>query len=340
VHGAAEDYAARPKRRGRTTIYVRDTNVDGNVIGHILGVVPGERQPDPTVMPLSSGCLCFPNNAPAVVPCLHHVVVSRALTYQPNLQTITHLITATNPEQAKTQHGLPLPLPPLPGETALDKAIEAASHPQLCQILRQLCSHSKTAADLTTGHLLPCPPKQEAPKQTLPRSILKKTRSVSQQPSPTIKSTFNPPASSLPLPAAQTYSQGTSSSTNVKASPRDKSLSPTGTHTPKHPRSQKRKATSQCRNCGSECSTTTAVNPPSAAGKCVHHPGKREVNPEHTVWDDFDPDVSGDAWTLMEYEAFASGFRWSCCKREVGGKGCVVGRCEAVEVGEWKRGRR
>jgi hypothetical protein len=81
VHGSADDHAARPKRRSRTTIYVRDTNVDGNVIGHILGLVPDERQPDPTVMPLSSGHLHFPNNAPAIVPCLHHVMVSRILIY-------------------------------------------------------------------------------------------------------------------------------------------------------------------------------------------------------------------------------------------------------------------
>ena len=49
----------------------------------------------------------------------------------------------------------------------------------------------------------------------------------------------------------------------------------------------------------------------------------------------------------MEYEAFACGFRWSCCKREVGGdEGCVVaGRHEAAPVGPlglpvWERGRR
>jgi hypothetical protein len=244
-------------------------------------------------------------------------------------------------QQAETQHGLPLPLPHLPGETALTQAIEAASHTQLCQILRQLCSHSKTATDLTTKHLLPCPPKREAPKQNLPRSILKKSRSASQQPSPAIKSTFSPPASSLPLPPVQTYSQGTSSSTNEKATPPDKNLSSTDIHTPEYPRPQKRKAQSQCRNCGSEYSSaTTTTSTITTSSTCIHHPGKREVNPEHAVWDDFDPDVSGDAWTLMEYEAFASGFRWSCCKREVGGKGCVVGRCEAVEVGEWKTGRR
>ena len=45
--------------------------------------------------------------------------------------------------------------------------------------------------------------------------------------------------------------------------------------------------------------------------------GKREVKPEHEVWDDFDPDVLGDAWTLMEYEEFASGFQWSCCKKDI-----------------------
>lgn len=42
----------------------------------------------------------------------------------------------------------------------------------------------------------------------------------------------------------------------------------------------------------------------------------------------------------MEYEDFASGFQWSCCEREVGEVGCVVGRHEAAPVREWKRGRR
>lgn len=45
----------------------------------------------------------------------------------------------------------------------------------------------------------------------------------------------------------------------------------------------------------------------------------------------------------MEYEAFARGFRWSCCKRgseeEEGVKGCAVGVHEVVPLGEWKRGR-
>jgi hypothetical protein len=223
-------------------------------------------------------------------------------------------------------------LPASSEEAALDRAIEGASHLQLCQILRQLCSHSKTATDLTKKHLLPCPLKQEAPKQTLPRSILKKPRSASQQPSPAIKSTSDPPASSLPL--TQSQSQNTSSSSKRRATP-PVSILPS-THTPPKPsRSHKRKAQSQCRNCGTEYSTTA-----TSTSTCIHHPGKREVNPDHAVWHDFDPDVSGDAWTLMEYDAFASGFQWSCCKREVGGRGCVVGRCEAVEVGEWKRGRR
>lgn len=68
--------------------------------------------------------------------------------------------------------------------------------------------------------------------------------------------------------------------------------------------------------------------------------GKREVNPEHEVWDDFDPDILGDAWTLMEYDEFSSGFQWSCCKREIDKKGCMVGKHEAAPVGEWKRARR
>lgn len=55
------------------------------------------------------------------------------------------------------------------------------------------------------------------------------------------------------------------------------------------------------------------------------------------MWNEFDPDVLGDAWTLMEYERFASGFRWSCCKRGVARSGCVVGVHTAAPEGEWKK---
>ena len=68
--------------------------------------------------------------------------------------------------------------------------------------------------------------------------------------------------------------------------------------------------------------------------------GKREVNPEHEVWDDFDPDILGDAWTLMEYDEFSSGFQWSCCQKDIDMKGCMLGKHEAAPVGEWKRARR
>jgi hypothetical protein len=56
--------------------------------------------------------------------------------------------------------------------------------------------------------------------------------------------------------------------------------------------------------------------------------------------------LHGDAWTLMEYEAFACGFRWSCCKREVGEAGCVVARrheaapVPLLDMPMWKKARR
>jgi hypothetical protein len=83
----------------------------------------------------------------------------------------------------------------------------------------------------------------------------------------------------------------------------------------------------------------------SLHAKLTHRPGEREVQPSHAVWENFDPDLHGDAWTLMEYEAFACGFRWSCCKREVGEMGCVVARRhEAAPVPSdmpmWKKARR
>lgn len=65
------------------------------------------------------------------------------------------------------------------------------------------------------------------------------------------------------------------------------------------------------------------------------------MNPAHPVWENFDPKVSGDAWTLMEYEEFAEGFQWSCCEGELGGEGCTVGRGhEAAPVGGWGRGKK
>lgn len=91
-----------------------------------------------------------------------------------------------------------------------------------------------------------------------------------------------------------------------------------------------------------------ATNPPllhQPIPKLTHPLGEREVQPSHEVWENFDPYLHGDAWTLMEYEAFACGFRWSCCKREVGEKGCVVAkRHEAapmpLDMPMWKRARR
>lgn len=44
------------------------------------------------------------------------------------------------------------------------------------------------------------------------------------------------------------------------------------------------------------------------------------------MWEDFDADLYGDAWTLMEYEAFAEGFRWGCCKSRIIGIGSGQGK--------------
>ncbi|GAB7333037.1 hypothetical protein MBLNU13_g04722t1 [Cladosporium sp. NU13] len=200
-------------------------------------------------------------------------------------------------QHVKTRH---VPLSQSPEEIRLDTAIEEASRPQLCQILRQLCAHSKTATEMTMSHLARDHEKAEAPKQATLRSILKKPGSFK----PNLQSTPGGPTSA---------SNETSPSSQMQS---------------------KRKATTQCRNCGFEYNP---VNTDPLA--CTYHPGKREVNPEHEVWDDFDPDVLGDAWTLMEYDEFASGFQWSCCKTDIDKRGCMLGKHQAAPVGEWKRAR-
>jgi hypothetical protein len=125
-------------------------------------------------------------------------------------------------------------------ETPLETAIKSASRTQLCQILRQICAHSKTATEMTRNHLIPRPEKVEAPKEATLRSILKKPgaskRSSQQQTSPPTEKTPNGTPQS-----SQIQSQG---------------------HT-------KRKATTQCRNCGCEYSSSN-----SDVAVCTHHPGK------------------------------------------------------------------
>lgn len=127
-------------------------------------------------------------------------------------------------------------------ETPLDTAIGSASPAQLCHILRQLCAHSKTATDLTRDYLIPGPQKIEASKQVTLRSILKKpgsSKQSSQQQQSTPVNQTSPPSETPP--SSQVQSQG---------------------HT-------KRKATTQCRNCGFEYSPSN-----SEASACVHHPGR------------------------------------------------------------------
>ncbi|KAM0721851.1 hypothetical protein Q7P37_002776 [Cladosporium fusiforme] len=198
-----------------------------------------------------------------------------------------------------------------PGINALSAAVQAASQQQLSLLLQQLCDQDETAADFARRHLFPSP---QTPRRIKHRTIPEEATPTKKQPSPPkrpplLKSILKPTKSPAPEEPQQ-------------AEP--------------PPLPPKRKLSIQCRNCGSPFTSSNAEE------SCTHHPGKREVDPEHKVWEDFDSDVFGDAWTLMEYEAFACGFRWSCCKRgtEEGGEGCTVGVHEAAPLGEWKRGRR
>ncbi|KAM0701338.1 hypothetical protein Q7P35_011699 [Cladosporium inversicolor] len=216
---------------------------------------------------------------------------------------------------AKPQHNVSSQSP---GETQVDTAIDQASRAQICHILRKLCAHSKAATDMTMNHLVSRHKKPEAPKQTILRSILKKPGSFERN--------------------SQHQQQQQQQHQQQQSTP----VEPTSTSNETPPSSQmqsqgnaKRKATTQCRNCGVEYNPAN-VDPLA----CAFHSGKQEVNTEHEVWDDFDPDVLGDAWTLMEYEEFASGFQWSCCKRDIDKRGCMLGKHHAAPVGEWKRARR
>jgi len=129
---------------------------------------------------------------------------------------------AETQQHATTQH---IPPSQSPEETHLDTALEKATRAQLCHILRKLCAHSKTATEMTMSHLVPRLEKAEAPKQTTLRSILKKPgsfeRSSQLQQSTPIERTS---ASNDTPPSSQMQSQGNA----------------------------KRKATTQCRNCGCE----------------------------------------------------------------------------------------
>ena len=126
------------------------------------------------------------------------------------------------------QHVTTQQIPPSrsPEEIHLDTAIDQASRAQLCHILRRLCAHSKTATEMTMAHLVPRHEEPEAPKQTSLRSILKKPGSFErssqlQQQSTPVEPTS---ASNETPPSSQMQSQGNA----------------------------KRKAMTQCRNCGVE----------------------------------------------------------------------------------------
>ena len=216
----------------------RDTTIHVKVTAHILRFCPVERYP--TVMPLAPDHVRLSRNVLAFAPCLRHFVVSKDSTID-TLRIFTHqlLVKHTETQQhVKTHHVSPSQSPE---EIHLNTAIEQASRTQLCHIVRQLCAHSKTATEMTRDYLIPIPEKIEAPKQVVPRSILKKPgsskRKAQSQWSPSVQSTSL--LNETP-PSSQMQSQG-----NVK-----------------------RKATTQCRNCGSEY--TSASNDALA---CVHHPG-------------------------------------------------------------------
>jgi hypothetical protein len=159
------------------------------------------------------------------------------------LQCIAHALLV---KHAEAQHHVkPQHIPPSqsPEEIRLDTAIERASRTQLCRILRQLCAHSKTASEMTREHLTSPLEKVDAPKKVALRSILKKSGSSkrsSQSPRSTpVESTSA--SNDTPPPSSQIQSQGNA----------------------------KRKAATQCRNCGCE------YNPANAdVLACTHHPGK------------------------------------------------------------------
>ena len=148
---------------------------------------------------------------------------------------------AETQQYVRTRH---VPPSQSPEEIHLDTAIEKASRAQLCQILRQLCAHSKTATEMTMSHLAQHHEKAEALKQPTLRSILKKPGSFK----PSSQSTPVEPtsASNETPPSSQMQSQGNS----------------------------KRKATTQCRNCGFEYNP---VNTDPLA--CTYHPGKQFASP-------------------------------------------------------------
>lgn len=215
-------------------------------------------------MPLSLHRSHLSSHALAVAPlCLHRVMVSLQLSCRCQFATIVYPITvkpSREPQDLKRQHSNPQSS----DNTSLSTAIESASHAQLCLILRQLCSYSRTATDIASKHLIPTKPieekkKQVSPEQTFPRSILKKTSSFGRSSQPT----------------------QTSSPTEVAPSLTKRSPSPKKHHQDDPPSSNnnnKRKPQTQCRNCGSEYSASaTSVTEP-----CVHHPGNAvSLSPHH-----------------------------------------------------------
>jgi len=190
-------------------------------------------------MPLAPDHARLSRNVVASEPWLRNQMVSIVGNVLLTLfESITHALLARHikiQQHVKTKHIVPSQSPE---ETHLDTAIEKASREQLCQVLRQLCAHSKTATEMTRKHLIPRAEKLEAPNQFVLRSILKKPGSFKSG----SQSTLVQPTSA---------SKGTPPSSQMQS---------------------KRKATTQCRNCGFEYDPVNAN-----VLACTHHPGKQSA---------------------------------------------------------------
>ena len=50
--------------------------------------------------------------------------------------------------------------------------------------------------------------------------------------------------------------------------------------------------------------------------------GEKEVNDEHHLWDDMDPDCHGVPDDFEDDPNYAEGFLWSCCEKDGEADGC------------------
>ncbi|KAF4436083.1 hypothetical protein F53441_13331 [Fusarium austroafricanum] len=62
---------------------------------------------------------------------------------------------------------------------------------------------------------------------------------------------------------------------------------------------------------------------------CRYHPGDLDVDDEEDFWADHDEDCHGEINTVEMREEMPDGFRWSCCRKLGGRKGCTKGKHEA-----------